>query len=119
METYRVSFVASAIITDHIRDADGSVDTRPHYHLRGADDGLDMTPDMGDADIYVSGNIKWDGCSEVTFDPEGLHLCGRGCWQDHVALMAWIWRRAGELIAAKVASCEDFKPLTLAREETV
>ena len=111
---HRVSFTVAAVITDHITDATGAIDTRPHYHLRAAADGMDMTPDMGQADIYVQGCISWDGCSEVTFDPEGLHLCGRGCWQDHVALMAWLWRRASELLTGKVEGCEDFKPLTLA-----
>ena len=118
VDPYRISFTVAAVITDHITDADGTVDTRPHYHLRGASDGMDMTPDMGQADIYVEGCISWDGCSEVTFDPEGLHLCGRGCWQDHVALMAWLWRRAGELLTGKVEGCEDFKPLALAPKPT-
>lgn len=112
---HKVSFRAYAIIADSMTDEHGQVDPRPLYHRRGAEDGMDMTFEMSEADVYMAGNVKWDGCSEVTFgeDEDGLHLCGRGCWSDHVRLVAHIWHRAGELMQR----VEDFKPLTLASEE--
>jgi hypothetical protein len=65
----------------------------------------ELEPD--DIDLYVSGTIKWDGCSHVYFgtvdDKTGydgyIHLCGAGCWEDHVKLMSYLWSKAPSNIA--------------------
>lgn len=43
--------------------------------------------------IYISGTIKWDGCSHIVFgDKDGyLHLCGKHCWEKHKEVMDAIW----------------------------
>ena len=39
---------------------------------------------------------KFDECATIHFDEN--HLCGRSAWQAHVDLVAYLWRRAGELL---------------------
>jgi len=45
--------------------------------------------DLDDADVYVSGHIKWDGCSDIEFPSTKtcmMHLCGRKAWVDLTVL---------------------------------
>lgn len=73
--------------------------------------GEEMSEDPETTDTYAAGVIKWDACSEVTFD-DHLHLCGRHCWMSHLALMAHLWRRAFELMKSPMED-KDKAPLTL------
>ena len=110
---YSVCFMAYEIASDYCQHADGRVDTRPHYMAAGQD----LTDNLDDAEVYASGHIKWDGCSEVSFGEGSAHLCGHGCWQAHVDLMAYLWRRAGELMKAHALEGE-FTQLTLVPNNT-
>jgi hypothetical protein len=67
--------------------------TVPHFHRKGAADSGDMTTDRAEAEPYVRGTIKWDGCSHVYFgDEDGyLHLCGRRSFDDLRALLDRAW----------------------------
>ncbi len=47
---------------------------------------------------YMTAHIKYDGCSNVDFCPEGLHLCGVGSWQDHIQLMEHVYKFAFQLM---------------------
>lgn len=83
----------------------------PEYEKDGTSNGEALTQNPLEAERYASGSIKWDGCSEVTF-AESLHLCGRSCWQAHIAVVAYLWRRAGELQRSPLP--DEFTPLSLA-----
>jgi len=42
----------------------------------------------GEGQLYLSGFIKWDGCSHITFPDKGYkHLCGKSDWRDHCKMM--------------------------------
>lgn len=79
------------------------------YTRAGAVDSTDHVEDPEQAELYASGVVKWDGCGEVTFG-EALHLCGRGSWQAHIELVAYLWCRVGELVHTHG---DDFGPLVL------
>ena len=84
---------------------------------KGATDSGDMVEQAREAEVYAHGCIKWDGCSHVYIgenDDGGgyLHLCGRGSWQAHIAIMAHLWTRAGQLLNTENALTE-FKPIVL------
>ena len=58
-------------------------------------------------ELYMTGVIKWDGCSHVYFGEreEGkqrqdayLHLCGTPCWERHQKLMAEVYAHAAKTI---------------------
>jgi len=41
---------------------------------------------------YLTGYIKWDGCSHIWFSDEGYkHLCGKSFWDNHAKVMSTIW----------------------------
>jgi hypothetical protein len=52
----------------------------------------------GDIEPYLSGMIKWDGCSHINFGEieDGarngyMHLCGVHAWVNHCLLMRELW----------------------------
>ena len=57
-------------------------------------------------ELYISGTIKWDGCSHVLFgehDEDGnqngyLHLCGAHEWRKHIKIMTEVYKFASENI---------------------
>lgn len=59
-----------------------------------------------DTELYMTGVIKWDGCSHVYFgekDETGnqdgyLHLCGKSYWDGHVKLMQAVYALAEKTI---------------------
>ena len=65
---------------------------------RGADDPTDK---LEDADRYLRGEIKWDGCSHWYFDEQDrvmLHLCGRDAALDIGRLFEAMFDIARELM---------------------
>lgn len=56
----------------------------------------------GEAELYLTFYMKWDGCCHVWFGEEDeggkrdgyLHLCGADSWDKHVALMRWLYKWA-------------------------
>lgn len=86
-------------MTTHITHDDGwSIVAEAHSHIVdfkvfeivGGDgeerywarhDGMsNMTEKFEEADLYLHGSVKWDGCSDLHFDAQDdcmLHFCGR------------------------------------------
>lgn len=62
----------------------------------------DIIEDVEKAEVYLSGYIKWDGCSDVSGVSDGWHLCGGHDWHKHIRLMEWIYRRAMALMEREV-----------------
>lgn len=58
-----------------------------------------------DYEKYLSGTVKWDGCSHVNFgENDGyLHLCGKYYWDQHCLLIQTIW----DICSKKI---KDFNP---------
>lgn len=68
-----------------------------------AKDGLNFpsTPDIDSADVYLSGSIKWDGCSNWHFDAQDdamLHFCSRKEAGDIGELLRRLYDLAAEII---------------------
>jgi hypothetical protein len=77
VEDYFVNFEVFGIVT--------TVNGVREFHRRGANDGMDTTPVLDDADVEMHGMIKWDGCSSVSYPASYdcmQHLCGRGDWEE-------------------------------------
>jgi hypothetical protein len=52
---------------------------------------------LSEAEIFMEGDIKWDGCSNWTFDPtHGLpiHFCGPNDMEPILNLWRWIYKYA-------------------------
>ena len=53
---------------------------KPCFQLRDTDCSPVFTEDESQAEIFLSGSIKWDGCSNLTWFPDDdgyHHFCGR------------------------------------------
>jgi hypothetical protein len=61
----------------------------------------DSTESIDEAEEYMSGFIKWDGCAELELDQ---HWCGPEAWQTHIALLEHLWHTAFELMGKPLPS---------------
>ena len=75
---------------------------KPLYWRKGSDSSEDNTSNFSDAERYVEGSVKWDGCSHVSFGDENgyLHLCGRADFDKLAEVLTTIHERCGEIIQA-------------------
>lgn len=72
--------------------------------------GMDTVYDIDEAEPYLAGFIKWDGCSEL--DMGCPHWCGPHDFRKHFAILEAIYRRAQELMARGNDQPWDRQPLT-------
>ena len=71
------------------------------WHKDGADCSAEWSEDgLNDAEWYMRGSLKWDGC--VNYDVNQnecmLHECGPGSFEDHAMLWRWIFLMSRELM---------------------
>jgi hypothetical protein len=73
------------------------------YHREGSGSSEDDVSNPHEAERFVSGTVKWDGCSHVYFgDNNGyLHLCGRSSFAKLSLALPAIYERCGELMKAR------------------
>ena len=65
-----------------------------HYKRLEAASSMDTVDRIDDAEPYLEGFVKWDGCAEFESSP---HFCGVICFRNHAALFRYIWERWLEL----------------------
>ena len=71
-------------------------DGTPGAHRRDAPCSPDPVPDIADADTYLEGYVKWDGCAVLN---QGCpHWCGPADFVKHCELLRYIYTRANELM---------------------
>jgi hypothetical protein len=75
-------------------------DEKPYYEKVGSKNPAeDATTDLSQAQTYIEGSVKWDGCSHFTFGEDGyIHLCGKFFIEKHAAICKKIFYRCGELM---------------------
>jgi hypothetical protein len=88
----------------------------PEFERKDATNSLDSTTDIDEAEPYLTGSIKWDGCSDIEFGYH--HWCGPGYWQTHIELLGHLWRTAFELMGQPLAEQWDCPLDTMDRPKT-
>lgn len=71
-------------------------------HRAGADSWPDPVSSLGEAEIYLHGEVKWDGCSNWHFDEQDrlmLHGCSRKDLMNIGEVMARCWDWTKELLS--------------------
>lgn len=58
--------------------------------------GYDFVESIDQAEPYLTGFIKWDGCTEL--DQGNPHWCGVHDFRQHCVLLKYLWTRAFELM---------------------
>lgn len=56
----------------------------------------DTTSDISKAEKYLTGTIRFDGCTEVS--TEGQHWCGKDGFEAQVELISYIYTRSLQLM---------------------
>lgn len=94
------SFTVIAVVHEYrvkytIYDHDGWMgDDTPLYHKKGSDSFPDPVETIEEADIYMHGDIKWDGCSNWHIDEQDrgmLHGCARNDFKRIGDIIAKCW----------------------------
>jgi hypothetical protein len=70
------------------------------YEIMGEPCGR-MTEDLAIAQVFLSGSIKWDGCSNLQFDAQEhcmLHFCGKKAATDVGVLLGRLYEMAWEMM---------------------
>jgi len=73
----------------------------PYFKRFGAASGMDMVGVHKDAQVYLEGRVKWDGCSDFRFtehDRCALHFCEKESAQNLGVLMGRIYDMAKEMM---------------------
>lgn len=98
VKEYHVEFRAVEITATDIVDDGGKWDRG--WPKNGGDGPLDLVFDPAAAERFIEGFVKWDGCSEVSFD-SSMHLCGKDDINRLADGMKRIHTRCGELLGDK------------------
>ena len=61
---------------------------------------FDNTDNIDEAEKYLEGYVKWDGCTEL--DQGRPHWCGPTGYKKHIALLGYIYKRAFELMGREL-----------------
>lgn len=66
------------------------------YEERDAHSSADVTANLDEAMVWFAGSVKWDGCSDWTWDTEAtmFHLCGYAKLLDLLTCQRRIYREA-------------------------
>lgn len=56
-----------------------------------------LTLSLEDAEPYLSGFVKWDGCTEL--DQGSTHWCGLSGYKNHCDLLQYIYTRSQQLMS--------------------
>lgn len=80
-----------------------------------------FTDDFALGEQFVSGTIKWDGCSHLNFGVDNgyLHLCGGRHVATLAALLVHMYRLAASEVPGFDAACAELKALTYLPSLTV
>ena len=66
------------------------------FHKKGADDYPNPVESMNDADIFIHGTVKWDGCSNWYFDEQDNCML-HGCSKEYIVRFGLILGECWEL----------------------
>lgn len=75
------------------------------YRREGGDNSMDWVESLDDAEVYLHGSVKWDGCSDWSFDEQDrvmLHGCSRHDIERYGKIMAACWDMTKELLPSFV-----------------
>jgi hypothetical protein len=76
------------------------VNDRPLWTRAGAHSSGDYVETWEESEVYLSGHVKWDGCSNWCFDEQNrcmLHACCKSDVQRFGDVMAACWEWTAEL----------------------
>jgi hypothetical protein len=89
-------------VTYTVYDIEGyTPDGKPVWHKKDAPSYPDFVDTLEEADVYLHGDVKWDGCSNWHFDEQDrcmLHGCSKKDVQRFGDVLAYCWEWTRELL---------------------
>lgn len=86
----------------------------PIFERIGSTGSGDETEKIEEAQPYIDGTIKWDSCAHFTFGEQGyIHFCGYYTFKEHIELIAYLYKRAFELMGREPDGREKWKEITV------
>jgi hypothetical protein len=73
------------------------------FHRAGYKSSDDLVERVEEAQIYLHGSVKWDGCADIAFDEQEnvmLHFCGQTDATNIGVLLGRIYELAARMIPA-------------------
>lgn len=99
---HAIEFYAAEIAATGIKGP-GDFTADRGWTKKGASSNLDLVYDPHDAEQFVRGSIKWDGCQNIHFGSEGyMHLCGSNDVERLSQFLIRVFNKCGELMGDKV-----------------
>jgi hypothetical protein len=80
-------------------------DGTPLFTRKDSQSQPDPVESTDEAEEYLDGHVKWDGCSE--FNQGRPHWCGPAGYKYHIALLEYLYKRAFELMGSLAEECWD------------
>jgi hypothetical protein len=71
---------------------------RPFFNRDGYTSSPDPVFELSEAQTFLGGTIKWDGCSDWMFNDTPIHYCSMDSAKELGALMEWLYEIAEELM---------------------
>lgn len=97
---HAIKFFAAEIVATQITGRDFYADRG--WTKKDGRSNMDLVYDPHEAESYLAGYVKWDGCQEISFGDGGLHLCGAEDVEHLSQTLIRIFNRCGELMGDKV-----------------
>lgn len=97
---YKVDFTVYDVV-GFCEGANKGVYDRPIWHKIGATDSMDSVETLEEAEVFLHGQVKWDGCADWYFDEQDrvmLHTCSRAGLERYSAVMLYCYDMARELL---------------------
>jgi hypothetical protein len=100
-DEYAVYFRAVEIIATAIVGP-GDFKADRGWTKKGAVNSSELVYDPMEAERYIDGHVKWDGCSNINFGDESsdgyMHFCGREGIEQMSKVLLRVFARCGELL---------------------
>lgn len=97
---HSINFYTAEIVATQITGPGFQADRG--WTKKGGFNNMDLVYDPHDAERYLAGYVKWDGCQEIDFGDGHMHLCGPEGVEHLSQTLIRIFNRCGELMGDKV-----------------
>lgn len=84
-DEYEMSFKLHTHMSQDIWQSGKKIADRDFLRKNGNGNSFDTVIDINDAEVFMSGYIKWDGCANLRFDEQDrglIHICGEENFED-------------------------------------
>lgn len=87
---------ADVTVYDVVSYSNESEGSQKFFNRKGYTASNDHVSKIEEAEPYLEGFVKWDGCTELNQGQP--HWCGPSDYKKHIAILKYIWIRSHQLM---------------------